>query len=57
MEPTRKEILREAKRLGIKVTKARATLNGCTAYRVEGYPNAIFSKYGLMDLLGLWGSR
>ena len=46
-------ILTDAKKQGLKVTKASCTVNGQSAYRVEGRPG-LFTKQGLMDIIGLY---
>ena len=50
--PTIATILAAANKAGYVVTKASATVNGATAYKVEGYPG-LFSKTGLAELVGL----
>ena len=47
-------VLADAKKAGYVVTKALATVNGQTAYKVEGQ-NGLFTKAGLMELIGAYG--
>jgi len=49
-EPTIVKILAEAKRAGLKVTKAAARVNSSAAYHVEGHVG-LFTKHGLTELL------
>ena len=50
--PSIATILAAAKKAGYAVTKANATVNGATAYKVEGYPG-LFTKTGLAELVGV----
>jgi hypothetical protein len=47
---TRKEIMATATQKGLVVTKARATVNGQTSYKVHG-ENGLFTKSGLQELV------
>jgi hypothetical protein len=49
-EPNRKEILQKAKSMGL-VVKPGGTLNGATAYRIEGR-QGLFSKLELAEMVG-----
>lgn len=53
-QPTIATILADAKKQGLVVAKAAAKVNGQTAYKVEGQ-NGLFTKTGLMQLIGLYG--
>lgn len=52
--PTIVTILADAKKQGMVVTKACGTVNGQTAYKVEG-KTGLFSKTGLTQLIGIYG--
>lgn len=52
--PTIATILADAKKAGLIVTKSASKVNGRTAYKVEGKPG-LFTKQGLMDLIGVYG--
>lgn len=53
-QPTIATVLADAKNAGFTVTKASNTVNGRTAYKVEGQ-NGVFTKTGLMQLIGVYG--
>jgi hypothetical protein len=49
---TIKQVLAEAKKAGLTVTKAGSTLNGAMLYRINGHVG-LFSINGLIELLDL----
>jgi hypothetical protein len=53
-QPTIATVLADAKKQGIVVTKLPNTVNGQTAYKVEGRAG-LFTKAGLMELIGVYG--
>jgi len=52
--PTIKVVLADARRLGFIIRIAGPKLNGMRAYKVLGHVG-IYSKTGLMELLGIYG--
>jgi len=53
MNTTIATVLADAKKQGLKITKSTSTVNGQSAYKVEGKPG-LFTKQGLMEIVGLY---
>jgi len=50
---TIREVLADAKRHGLEVTRAKRLVNGTQAYSVWG-KNGLFTKQGLVNLVGIY---
>jgi len=50
---TLRQVLADAKHIGYRVTRAKGTVNGRGTFHVAG-ENGLFTKKGLMDLIGVY---